>query len=115
MPDLDQVVQTQTPVIGNDRQIVEGVLSKRNDRYWVRVDSQAQLWGPVYGGSDDFVGKRVCVAISQKSAPFIVWPTVPGDSSGGGSGQASAIWNWTTATSSAASGRVGVNAGTWAA
>src|SRR3954447_1394945 len=84
MPDLDQIVETKTPAIGNERQVIEGILSKRNGQYWARVDSQAQLWGPLYGGDDSLIGKRIAVGISQQSRPFLIWPHVAGTGSGSG-------------------------------
>src|SRR3954454_17335163 len=84
MPDLDQIVETKSPAIGNERQVVEGILSKRNNQYWVRVDNQAQLWGPLYGGDDALIGKRIAVGISQQSRPFVIWPAGQGTGSGSG-------------------------------
>src|SRR3954469_2810967 len=84
MPDLDQIVETKSPVIGNERQVVEGILSKRNGQYWARVDNQAQLWGPLYGGDDALIGKRIAVGISQQSRPFVIWPAGQGTGSGSG-------------------------------
>jgi microcystin-dependent protein len=81
MPDLDLVTQPP-PSISVDREVVEGTLRKYNGQYWAQVDNQAQLWGPVFGGDDSLVGKKVCLGISQKSAPFIIWPSLGG---GGGS------------------------------
>ena len=74
MPDLDQQFVTKRRERAGDRQVLEGVLSKRDGRFWVRIDNQSPLWGPVLGGKDEFVGQKVAVVISQKSRPFVVYP-----------------------------------------
>jgi hypothetical protein len=85
MPDLDQIVETKTPVIANDRQVLEGILARSNGQFWVQVDFQAQLWGPVFGGRDDLVGQQVAIGISQKSKPYVIYPG--GADGGGGDGE----------------------------
>lgn len=74
MPDLDQQFVTKRKERAGDRQVLEGVLSKRDGRFWVRIDNQSPLWGPVLGGRDECVGQKVAVVISQKSRPFVVYP-----------------------------------------
>src|SRR5262245_60676188 len=96
MPDIDQIFVNKSVGIANDRQVIEGILAKANGYFWVRVDNQSPLWGPVIGGDDSFVGQRVAAVISQKNAPFIVYPVAAGD--GGGGALVSGEWVWTTST-----------------
>lgn len=81
MPDLDQIT-TPPPKTSTDREALEGILTKSGTQYWVAIDGQAPLWGPVLGGSDTLVGQRVAIVISQKSRPFVVWPASGGGTTG---------------------------------
>jgi collagen type I alpha len=82
MPELIDQFKVQRRERATDRQALEGILEKKQGKFWVAIDGQAPLWGPVLGGTDDNVGKRVAVLISQKSRPFVVWPGSGGGTAG---------------------------------
>lgn len=66
-----------------EREILDGVLLYQQDKWWLRVDGSAALWGPVKNKSPAVAGDSACVAISQTGALYVVYPA---GSNGGGSG-----------------------------
>lgn len=76
---VDIVKQINGPGKAVDRQVLEGVVKKLNGKFYVKVDNQAPLWGPVSGGIDSLVDKKVPVLIAQSGRPYVV-----GGAEGGG-------------------------------
>jgi len=114
MPALDQLTgQTSTR---ETTYVLEGTLTERRGDRWAVVDGSQALLGPVRGAADVTLGDRICIVQSQDGTPFLVYPQTGGGGGGGGGGTVvTGDWNWTTSTTSAASGRVGINASSWAA
>lgn len=82
MPELVDQFKDSRGDISIDRQVVEGVLSKHNGQYWVNVDKQAKLWGPVLGGADNLIGQTVGLIITQRSRPMVAYPSADGGGTG---------------------------------
>jgi microcystin-dependent protein len=112
-PALDQVTAPPPPGPG-ETNVLEGKLTLRREERWAVVDGSQQLLGPLVGGEAAVAGDRVCVAVSQDGTPFVVHPAAAGGEGGGGGTVISGEWNWTTSTTDAANGRVGINTGAWA-
>lgn len=86
VPEIDQVVTPDPAGSAVDRQVLEGKLVLQNDKYWVKVDNQGMLWGPIEGLSGSIAdGTQVAVGISQNGKPWIISPSSGGGSGGGGS------------------------------
>jgi hypothetical protein len=72
--DLDQQFAGKRHKGPGDLQILEGKLTKKQGKFWVRIDNDPQLWGPVIGGTDANINKTVVIAVTQKSRPFVIYP-----------------------------------------
>lgn len=71
----------------DDQNVLDGILVRQSSADWLRVDGQAELFGPLQNGSPAVPGDRVCVAVSQQGTLYVVWPggagATPPDPTGG--------------------------------
>lgn len=71
-------VTTPRPYATNgagSREVLEGILIKQADKWWLRVDGSAALWGPLRNGTEAKHGDTVCCAIGQQGTMYVVFPT----------------------------------------
>jgi hypothetical protein len=57
-----------------DQHVLDGILVQQSGGWWLRVDGQAQLFGPLNNDSIALPGDRVCVAVGQQGTMYVVWP-----------------------------------------
>jgi hypothetical protein len=70
-------VFTPTPYAvhdADDREVLDGILVQQSGQWWLRVDGQATLFGPLQHNQVSVAGDRVCVATGQQGKMYIVWP-----------------------------------------
>jgi hypothetical protein len=66
---------TPYAVVGaEDQHVLDGILVQQSGGWWLRVDGQAQLFGPLNNDSIALPGDRVCVAVGQQGTMYVVWP-----------------------------------------
>jgi microcystin-dependent protein len=58
----------------DDREVLDGILVSQAGEWWLRVDGQPALWGPLQHNGVSAAGDRICVAMSQKGVPYVIWP-----------------------------------------
>src|SRR3982750_2368112 len=69
----------------DDHAVLDGVLVQQSGDWWLRVDGQAALHGPVRNSTTAVAGDRVCAVVAQLGAMYVVWPAggaAPGPGTG---------------------------------
>jgi Collagen triple helix repeat (20 copies) len=94
----------------DDQAVLDGILVRQTEQWWLRVDGQPQLHGPLYNQSAAQPGERVCVAVGQQGAMYIVYP---GGGGGGAGGALQGTWRWSTDTGAPAARMLGINTAAW--
>lgn len=60
--------------------MLDGILVQQSSAWWLRVDGQPTLFGPVQNNSKAAPGDRVAVVVAQQGTMYVVFP---GDGAGG--------------------------------
>lgn len=69
----------------DDHAVLDGVLVQQSGDWWLRVDGQTALHGPVRNSTTAVAGDRVCAVVAQLGAMYVVWPAggaAPGPGTG---------------------------------